>query len=46
VRSFAEHVGVDWPLATHQFRRTVAADVANHTLGDLIYLKHRYKHWP
>jgi hypothetical protein len=38
-------VGVDWPLATHQFRRTFAANVANHVLGDLIYLKHHYKHW-
>ena len=45
MRSFAVHVGVDWPLSTHQFRRTFAANVANHVLGDLIYLKHHYKHW-
>jgi len=45
MRSFAEHVGVNWPLATHQLRRTFAANVANHILGDLIYLKHHYKHW-
>jgi hypothetical protein len=45
MHSFAVHVGVDWALATHQFRRTFAANVANHVLGDLIYLKHHYKHW-
>jgi hypothetical protein len=45
MRSFAVHVGVDWALATHQCRRTFAANVANHVLGDLIYLKHHYKHW-
>lgn len=45
MRAFAEHVGVDWRLSTHQFRRTFAANVANHVLGDLIYLKHHYKHW-
>jgi hypothetical protein len=45
MRCFAKHVGVDWPLATHQFRRTFAANVAIHILGDLIYLKHHYKHW-
>jgi hypothetical protein len=45
MREFCHHVGVDWPLATHQLRRTFAANVANHILGDLIYLKHHYKHW-
>jgi hypothetical protein len=45
MRGFAKHVAVDWPLATHQLRRTFAANVANHILGDLIYLKHHYKHW-
>jgi hypothetical protein len=45
MREFAKYVGVDWPLATHQLRRTFAANVANHILGDLIYLKHHYKHW-
>lgn len=45
MREFAKHVGVGWPLATHQLRRTFAANVANHILGDLIYLKHHYKHW-
>jgi hypothetical protein len=45
MRQFARHVGTDWPLATHQLRRTFAANVANHILGDLVYLKHHYKHW-
>jgi len=45
MREYAKHAGVDWPLATHQLRRTFAANVANHILGDLIYLKHHYKHW-
>jgi hypothetical protein len=45
MREVARHVGTDWPLATHQLRRTFAANVANHALGDLVYLKHHYKHW-
>jgi hypothetical protein len=44
MREFAKHVGADWLLATHQLRRTFAANVANHILGDLLHLKHHYKH--
>jgi len=28
-----------------EFRRTFAANVAGPILGDLVYLKHHYKHW-
>lgn len=45
MKQFAQYVGTDWDLATHQLRRTFAANVANHVLGDLVYLKHHYKHW-
>lgn len=45
MRGFAKYAGVDWPLATHQLRRTFAANAASHILGDLVYLKHHYKHW-
>ena len=45
MQQFARYIGEDWPLATHQLRRTFAANVAHHVLGDLVYLKHHYKHW-
>lgn len=42
---FARSLGLDWKLTSHQLRRTFAANVASHVLGDLVYLKHHYKHW-
>lgn len=45
MRDFAKYAGVEWPLATHQLRRAFAANAASHILGDLVYLKHHYKHW-
>ncbi len=37
--------GEPWNLHAHQFRRTFARFVARHTLGDLHYLRHHFKHW-
>lgn len=37
--------GDTWNLHAHQFRRTFARFVARHTLGDLHYLRHHFKHW-
>lgn len=42
---FVRSCGTDWHLVTHQLRRTFAANVAHHVLGDLRYLRHHYKHW-
>jgi len=38
-------VGMIWPLASHQFRKTFARYVARCILGDVRYLKEHYKHW-
>ncbi len=37
--------GLDWPLASHQFRRTFANYAAKSQFGDLRYLKVHFKHW-
>ncbi|WP_233874468.1 hypothetical protein [Paraburkholderia adhaesiva] len=42
---FAEACGVDWALATHQFRRKFANYAARSQFGDLRYLKEHFKHW-
>lgn len=42
---FAVECELDWPLASHQLRRTFATLAAHHALGDLRYLKHHFKHW-
>tara|TARA_R110002074_G_scaffold351068_1_gene522147 strand:+ start:3380 stop:5233 length:1854 start_codon:yes stop_codon:yes gene_type:complete len=45
IRKFAKNLGVDWMLASHQFRRTFANYVVHHKLGDLRYLRDHFKHW-
>lgn len=46
LRNFArQRCGVDWALASHQFRRTFAHYAANSQFGDLRYLKEHFKHW-
>ena len=45
IRKFAKNLGIDWKLASHQFRRTFANYVVHHKLGDLRYLRDHFKHW-
>lgn len=46
LRNFAKvRCGLDWPLASHQFRRTFAHYAARSQFGDLRYLKEHFKHW-
>ncbi|CAK3866688.1 hypothetical protein [Vibrio crassostreae] len=37
-------VGLPWPLATHQFRRTLAFYCIKHRLGTAVALKQQFKH--
>lgn len=45
LKVFAKNAGVNWPLATHQFRRKFANYAARSQFGDLRYLKEHFKHW-
>lgn len=45
LKNFAKTLGLDWTLASHQFRRTFANYVVHHKLGDLRYLRDHFKHW-
>ena len=45
LRAFAKRCGVDWNLATHQFRRKFANYAARSQFGDLRYLREHFKHW-
>ena len=45
LKAFARRCGLDWPLATHQFRRKFANYAARSRFGDLRYLKEHFKHW-
>lgn len=45
LKRFAKHHGVDWDLATHQFRRKFANYAARSQFGDLRYLREHFKHW-
>ena len=46
LRNFARiRCGLDWALASHQFRRTFAHYAARSQFGDLRYLKEHFKHW-
>ncbi|MBK1851097.1 hypothetical protein FE845_07075 [Marinobacter sp. 1-4A] len=42
---FTRDLGIDWGIASHQFRRTFANYVVHHKLGDLRYLRDHFKHW-
>jgi hypothetical protein len=44
MRDFAKYVGVDGHLP-HTGYAVRSQPRHNHILGDLIYLKHHYKHW-
>lgn len=45
LKAFAKGCGVDWDLASHQFRRKFANYAARSQFGDLRYLREHFKHW-
>jgi hypothetical protein len=45
LKRFARSRSVQWPLASHQFRRKFANYAARSQFGDLRYLKEHFKHW-
>ncbi|SOE58319.1 Phage integrase family protein [Burkholderia sp. YR290] len=45
LKDFAAKAGLDWKLASHQFRRKFANYAARSQFGDLRYLKEHFKHW-
>jgi hypothetical protein len=45
LKEFAQSSGLDWPLASHQFRRKFASYAAHSKFGDLRYLRDHYAHW-
>lgn len=45
LNAFAKEAGLNWPFATHQFRRTFANYVAHSRFGDLRYLREHFAHW-
>lgn len=45
LKAFAKRCGVDWDLASHQFRRKFANYAARSQFGDLRYLREHFKHW-
>lgn len=44
LKTFARDSGLDWNLATHQFRRKFANYVAHSRFGDLRYLREHFAH--
>ncbi|WP_053123134.1 integrase [Pseudomonas sp. P1.31] len=45
LKAFANDCGLNWSLASHQFRRKFANYAAHSRFGDLRYLKEHYAHW-
>jgi hypothetical protein len=45
LKAFAQSCGLQWTLASHQFRRKFANYAARSQFGDLRYLKEHFKHW-
>lgn len=45
LKEFARECGLDWDLASHQFRRKFANYAAHSRFGDLRYLKEHFAHW-
>jgi integrase len=45
LKAFAHSRGLQWELASHQFRRKFANYAARSQFGDLRYLKEHFKHW-
>lgn len=45
LKTFAKSCGLNWILASHQFRRKFANYVAHSQFGDLRYLREHFAHW-
>ena len=45
LKALAVESGLDWPLASHQFRRKFTNYVAHSRFGDLRYLRVHFAHW-
>ncbi|KAB5451613.1 tyrosine-type recombinase/integrase [Pseudomonas aeruginosa] len=45
LKAFAQSIGLDWSLSSHQFRRKFANYAAHSQFGDLRYLREHYAHW-
>lgn len=45
LKAFAKKCGLNWDLASHQFRRKFANYAARSQFGDLRYLRQHFKHW-
>lgn len=45
LKDFAKKAGLDWSIASHQFRRKFANYVAHSQFGDLRYLREHFAHW-
>ena len=45
LKEFTKECGMNWDIASHQFRRKFANYVAHSRFGDLRYLKEHYAHW-
>ncbi|SKC95725.1 hypothetical protein [Paraburkholderia hospita] len=45
LKDFAKSCGLNWELASHQFRRKFANYAARSQFGDLRYLREHFKHW-
>jgi hypothetical protein len=45
LKEFCKAAGLDWELASHQFRRKFANYVAHSRFGDLRYLREHFAHW-
>ncbi|MEX5497369.1 integrase [Pseudomonas syringae] len=45
LKDYAKRCGLDWDLASHQFRRKFANYVAHSQFGDLRYLREHFAHW-
>ncbi|SPO54159.1 conserved protein of unknown function [Pseudomonas sp. JV551A1] len=45
LNNFTKNCGLNWKLATHQFRRKFANYAAHSRFGDLRYLREHFAHW-
>jgi len=45
LKAFVQGCGLDWNLASHQFRRKFANYAAHSQFGDLRYMREHFAHW-
>jgi hypothetical protein len=45
LKTYAKNCGLNWVLASHQFRRKFANYAAHSQFGDLRYLREHFAHW-